>query len=127
MTREMAMLARRFKERGDITPAMMTKALRRGQMSFFIALMAGQIGLAHEFVMQLMTKEATKSFAVACRSIGMMKSEFASIYLLSQSLRTGDKTVDQKELAGALKHYDHIKDADVQRIRKEWSRHVEGI
>ena len=127
VTREMAMLARRFKERGDITPAMMTKALRRGQMSFFIALMAGQIGLAHEFVMQLMTKEATKSFAVACRSIGMMKSEFASIYLLSQSLRTGDKTVDQKELAGALKHYDHIKDADVQRIRKEWSRHVEGI
>ena len=34
---------------------------------------------------------------------------------------------DQKELAAALKHYDTIKDTDVQRIRKEWSRHVEGV
>jgi len=39
-------------------------------------------------------------------------------------LRTGGKTVDQGELTTALKHYDRIRDADVQRITKEWSRHA---
>jgi len=127
VTREMAALARRYKERGEIRPALMMKVLRRGQLSFFIALLAEQLGLAHEFVTVMIKGEAGKSFAVACRSIGMMKSEFASIYLLTQGLRTYDRIVDQKELAEALKTYDRLKDADVQRIRKEWVRHVEGI
>jgi uncharacterized protein (DUF2336 family) len=127
VTPEMATLAKRFKERGEITPVQMIKTLRRGQNSFFIALFAAQLGLAHEFVVLLLKKDAGKSFAVACRSIGMMKSEFASIYLLTSTIRTGDKTVDQQELAAALKYYDHLKDSDVQRIRKEWSRHVEGV
>jgi len=127
VTSEMATLARRLRERGEITPVQMIKTLRRGQMSFFIALFAEQLGLAHQFVMMLMKKDAGKSFGVACRSVGMMKSEFASIYLLSSTLRSGEKAVDQKELAEALKHYDTIKDTDVQRIRKEWARHVEGV
>lgn len=127
VTREMAVLAKRFRERGEITPGLMMKTLRRGQMSFFVALLAEQLGLAHEFVTHLISREAGKSFAVACRSIGMMKSEFASIYLLTQGLRSADKIIDQKELAEALKCYDRLKDPDVTRIRKEWSRHVEGV
>jgi uncharacterized protein (DUF2336 family) len=124
VTREMSALAKRFNERGEITPVMMTKALRRGQMSFFIALLAARLSLAPEFIEHLLKKEAHKSFAMACRAVGMMKSEFASIYLLSQTLRTGGKTVDQSELTAALRHYDRIRDADVQRITKEWSRHA---
>jgi uncharacterized protein (DUF2336 family) len=127
VTPEMALLAKRFRERGEITPVQMIKTLRRGQNCFFMASFAAQLGLAHEFVMLLMKRDAGKSFAIACRSIGMMKSEFASIYLLTSVLRSGQKIVDQKELAAALKYYDHLKDSDVQRIRKEWARHVEAV
>jgi uncharacterized protein (DUF2336 family) len=127
VTCEMATLAKRFRERGEITPTLMIKTLRRGQISFFTALFAEQLGLAPDAVVRLIKKDAGKYFVMACRSIGMMKSEFASIYLLSRSVRTGDKVVNQSELAEALKYYDTVKDFDVQRIRKDWAKNPEAI
>jgi hypothetical protein len=127
VTSEMTTVAKRFRERGEITPALMIKTLRRGQISFFIAMFSEQLGLAPDVIVRLIKKDAGKSFVVACRSIGMMKSEFASIYLLSRTVRTGDKVVNQSELAEALKYYDTVKDFDVQRIRKDWAKNPEAI
>jgi hypothetical protein len=56
-----------------------------------------------------------------------MKSEFASLYLLTQTIRTVEKLVNQKELADTLKYYDTVKDFDVQRIRKDWDKNPEAI
>ncbi len=121
VTPEMMALAKRFKERSEISPVLMLKALKRGQLSFFVALFAEKLNLTSDMALDVIKKEGGKLFAVACRSIGMMKSEFASIYLLSRSARTSEKIVDQRELAEALKYYDTVKDSDVQRIRKQLS------
>ena len=117
---EMRALARRFNERKDITPDIMIKTLRRGQIGFFVALFGERVGLAPESILRLIQKDGGRPFVVACRYINMMKSEFASIFLLSRGIRSGDKIVDQRELAQALKNYDSIKDFDVQRIMKSW-------
>lgn len=122
VTKEMATLAQRMKERGEISPILMINVLRRGQVSFFIALFAEKISLPVEMVLHFIKKDGGKMFAVACRSVGMMKSEFASIYLLSRVIRTDEKVVDQKELADVLKYYDSVKDSDVQRLSREWSK-----
>ncbi len=126
-TPEMAALAKRFNERKDITADLMIKTLRRGQIGFFIALFAERSGLAAEHVVKLIQKDGGKPFVVACRFIGMMKSEFASLFLLSRGIRTGDKIVDQRELALALKNFDAIKDFDVQRVMKTWLKSPEMI
>lgn len=126
-TPEMNVLARRFKEKGDITSDMMIRTLRRGQFGFFIALFAQRIDFTPEAVVKLMEKEGGKAFALACRSIGMMKSEFASIFLLSRGIRSGDKIVDQRELAMALKYYDTIKEFDMQRIMRSWAKNPDLI
>ena len=127
VTPEMMTLARRFKERDDISPDVMIKTLRRGQTSFFIALFAEKVGFTAETVVSLIQKDRGMPFAVACRSIGMMKSEFASIFLLSRGIRSSDKIVDQRELAMALKYYDAVKEFDVQRIMKSWIKNPELI
>ena len=57
----------------------------------------------------------------------MMKSEFATIYLLTRPVRTDEKVVDQRELAEALKYYDTVKDSEVQRLKKEWAKNPELI
>ena len=127
VTPEMVTLAKQFKERGEISPVLMVKVLRRGQISFFIALFAEKLGISPDIAVRVIKKEGGKSFAIACRAVGMMKSEFASIYLLSRSVRTDEKIVDQRELAEALKYYDTVKDSDVQRIKKDWAKNPDLI
>jgi hypothetical protein len=70
----------------------------------------------------MIQKDGGRPFVIGCRSIGMMKSEFASLFLLSRGIRTGDKIVDQRELALALKYFDALKDFDVGRIVKSWAK-----
>jgi uncharacterized protein (DUF2336 family) len=126
-TPEMLALARRFSERKDLTPDLMIKTLRRGQTAFFMALFSQRVGLKPEDVQKLIQKDGGRPFVVACRFAGMMKSEFASIFLLSRGIRTGEKIVDQRELAQALKNFDQLKDFDVQRIMKSWLKSPELI
>lgn len=127
VTPEMVALAGRFGERDEISPDLMIKTLRRGQISFFIALFATKIRFTPEVVMKLIKKDGGKPFALACRSVGMMKSEFASIFLLSRGISTGDRIVDQRALAMALKYYDTIKEFDVKRIMNVWAKNTEII
>lgn len=126
-TPDMVVLAKRFTERKDNTPDLMIRTLRRGQVGFFVALFAEKSGLDTADVVKLIQKDGGKPFVVACRYIGMMKSEFASIFLLSRGIRSGEKIVDQRELAMALKNFDAIKDFDVQRIMKSWLKNPELI
>jgi uncharacterized protein (DUF2336 family) len=124
---EMHMLARRFGERGELSPDLMIRTLRRGQMGFFVALFAQRVEFTPEAVLKMIRKEGGKPFILACRAIGMLKSEFASLFLLSRGIRMGDKIVDQRELAMALKYYEALKDFDVVRIVRSWAKNPEQI
>jgi uncharacterized protein (DUF2336 family) len=124
---EMTALAQRLQERGGISPEILIRTLRRGQTGFFVALFAERAGFAPEQVVRMIQKEHGRHFIVACRSLGMMKSEFASIFLLSRGVRTGDKIVDQRELAMALRQFDTLKDFDVARIMKSWLKNPEML
>lgn len=126
-TPEMVALARRFQERKDISADLMIKTLRRGQIGFFLALMAQKTTLSPDVISRLMDKDGGKPFVVACRAVGMMKSEFASIFLLSRGISKGDKIVDQRDLAMALKAYDTLKEHDVSRIMQSWTKSPELI
>ena len=127
VTPAMMLLAKRFAERGEISPVTMIKTLRRGQISFFVALFGEKLGFTPDVVVRMIEKDGGKPFAIACRSTGMMKSEFASIFLLSRGVRTEDKIVDQRELALALEYYDALKEFDVQRVMKSWAKNPESI
>lgn len=127
VTPDMVALAKRFEDRKDNTPDLMIRTLRRGQVGFFLALFSARCGLAPEHVSRLLQKDGGKPFVVVCRYIGMMKSEFASIFLLSRGIRAGDKIVDQRELAIALKNFDAIKDSDIHRVMQAWLKNPEMI
>ncbi len=119
-TPEMVALARRLNERDDISSELLIRTLRRGQMGFFMALFSVRLGIAPEIVRVMIQKDAGKAFVVGCRAVGMLKSEFASIFLLSRGIRSGDKIVDQRELAVALKHFDALKTHDVETALQTW-------
>ena len=121
-TPEMMALARRLHDRQGVSADLLIRTLRRGQMGFFMALFATRAKVRPEQVRAMIQKDGGKAFVLACKSIHMLKSEFASIFLLSRGIRNGDKIVDQRELAMALKHFDALKDHDVDRLMQGWLR-----
>jgi uncharacterized protein (DUF2336 family) len=120
VTPEMVSLAKRFKERDEVTIDLLIKTLRRGQSSFFIALFSEKSGFTADTVIRLIQKDGGRPFGLVCRALGMMKSEFASMFLLSRGIRSGDKIVDQRELAMALKYFDALREFDIQRVMRSW-------
>jgi uncharacterized protein (DUF2336 family) len=119
-TAAMRALARRCGERGRLTTDLMIRTLRRGQQGFFVALFAERTALEPDQVVRLIQRDGGRPFAVACRAINTMKAEFATLFLLSRGIRTGEKIVDAQELASALRSFDELKEADVKRIMHSW-------
>ena len=120
---EMMSLAKKFNDSGDISPALMIRTLRRGQIGFFLALLAEKSGLPPEQVTRLLEKDGGKHLVVPCRLIGMMKSEFASIYMLSRGIGgEKNKIIDQNVMAAALRAFDGLKDHDIQKIMSSWRK-----
>ncbi len=122
VTAEMIALAQRMRESGDISADLMIRTLRRGQISFFVALFAARMELQPAQVTSMIQRDGGRGFVIACRSINMLKSEFASIFLLSRGIRSGDKIVDQRELAMALKQFDALREHDSERLLRQWVR-----
>jgi uncharacterized protein (DUF2336 family) len=127
-TPEMSALARRLHERQDITADLLIRTLRRGQAGFFMALMAARLQVSPETVRAMIQKDGGCAFVFGCKAMGMLKSEFASIFLLSRGIRSGDKIVDQRELATALRQFDQLKDSAAgRRALAEWLPDVTAV
>lgn len=127
VTPELESLAVRFRERDEITTDLLIRVLRRGQMAFFIALFAELVELPTDAVLHMIENEGGKTLAVAARSAGIVKSEFASVFLLSRGIRSGDKVVDRSELATALGCFDKLKMEDAKKIMEAWRKDPDMI
>ncbi len=99
-------MAAQYGRTDRISDAMLVKILRRGQVRFFVALLAQRSGLTTETVHEIMRQVGGQGMAVACRAMGVVKESFVSIFLLSRSLTRGDVAVDALELRKAIKYYD---------------------
>ncbi len=122
VTDDMITLAQSFLERNEISSGLLIKTLRRGQLAFFVALMSIWLDMDINKMRQTMKGDDGKSFAIACRSLGIVKSEFATIFLLSNALHTGNKTINQTNLLRVLKFFDRITTPDAQKFIRSWAK-----
>ncbi len=121
VTEEMYNLAYSFLERQEISAGLLIKTLRRGQLAFFVALMSVWLNMNVETMKKMLQGDGGKSFAIACRSLGIIKPEFATIFLLSSKLHSGEKDVDRGNLLQIIQFFDKITTPDAQKIIKSWA------
>jgi len=121
VSQAMMSLASRFQDRGEITSDLLIKTLRRGQLAFFIALLANWLDVNPSIIKILVEKEEGKHLAAACRAAGIIKSEFASIYLLTRSLFSGEKIAKNQDLIDAVKYFDATEHIDANKLLQLWS------
>lgn len=114
VTPEMESLARQFTQRGQLTPHHLIQTLRRGQMSFFVALLAEFAGISTSLARRMIQTDAYRTFALLCRALDVKKSDFATIFLLSRGARADEKVVHPEELARAMKAFERHSVADAR-------------
>lgn len=109
VTEEMKSVARQFTMRGQLTPHHLIQTLRRGQMSFFVALLAEFAGIPTTLAKKLVQTDSYRTFALLCRGMNVRKADFATIFLLSRGGRADEKVVHPEELANAMKAFERHK------------------
>ena len=108
-------------ERGFLNPYVMVENLRRGQISNYIAMFSVYCGLPVSTVVDMVHKKEAQGLAVACKAMGIQKSEFINMFLLTAVIR-GGAVIQQSELAKALAYYDRVQKKVAKRILDQ-SRH----
>src|SRR5262245_45870167 len=95
-------------ERKDDDPTLLLNLLRAGEVALFEAMFARLTGLKATLARRAIYEPGGRALAVACRASGIDKPIYAAIFLLARKARPGDKSVDPKELPGALSFFDSL-------------------
>ncbi len=75
-------LAKRYASVHEVTSYYLGKVLKRGQLSYFIALFAEKAGLSVSVIQRCVYQKSGKPLAALCKANGIMRSEFATFYLI---------------------------------------------
>jgi len=105
---------------GKVTPALMIQTVRQGEIALFEEMLSGLSNLNAKLVRRFVFEPGGEALAILCRALEIMKPDFASIFLLSRSVRPGDKVVDPSELTRVLDLYDRIKLETAQKVVEHW-------
>lgn len=105
---------------GKVTPPLMIQTLRQGEIALFEEMLSGLSNLNTKLVRRFVFEQGGEALAILCRSLEIMKPDFASIFLLSRSARPGDKVVDPSELTRVLDLYDRIKLQTARKVVEHW-------
>lgn len=125
VTEEMINLARSFRDREEMSTGLLTRTLRRGQLPFFVALLSTWLDMDVDVFKRIIERDAGKAFALVCRSLGIVKTEFATLYLLSGAMHSSERNVDQSNLLKIIHFFDNVSADDAKRVIKSWKKTIE--
>ena len=125
VTEEMLNLARAFRDREEMSTGLLTRTLRRGQLPFFVALLSVWLDMEPPVFKKIIERDSGKGFALICRSLGIVKTEFATLYLLSGAMHSKERNVDQSNLLKIIHFFDNVSIDDAKRVIKSWKKTIE--
>ncbi len=103
-----------------VTPELLLQTLRNGEVRLFESMFAQLTGLRAKLIRRFVFEPGGEGLAIACKSVGMAKPDFGSIFLLSRSARPGDKSVDPDEVNKAMNFYDRINFDTAMKVVARW-------
>lgn len=91
-----------------LTVKVMLETLRRGHIRSFVAQFSVFTGLPSSTVSELIRQIHGQGLAVICKAFDIEKSDFVSLFMLSNRVRNMGRTVDLKDMTRAINYYNRI-------------------
>jgi uncharacterized protein (DUF2336 family) len=117
----MGQVADWMEEHQALTPQVLPQVLRMGHFRLFNMLLARLTGLPLSLVDTITEEIGGRGLASICRAIGVDKSSFVSLFLLSRGGRPGEQIVHPRELSFALATFDRMSPAIAKDLLHSWS------
>ena len=108
--------ARQYNEKGKLTLQTMLQSLKRGQIASFIAMFSVYTGVSAEQTHDYMKQADAKGLAVVCRAQGIQKADFATIYLLTNRMRTDHRIINQRDMTEVITYFDRVRPEAARRL-----------
>jgi len=112
-------LARELKASGRLTPDLLIKALRQGEVPLFEALLGEMSGITPPRLQRIIYDTGGEGLAIACRSLKLPKQTFATIFMLS---RNSGRVMRPQELSRATTIFDKVSVENAEHIMETWRR-----
>lgn len=108
--------AKNMAERGMLNMQSMLDALSRGEVPFFVSQFSIYTGIPAKEICGLIKQACPKGLAVVCRALGVQKSDFSKIYLMTHRVRSNGGAVNSQDMAEILRYFDRVRPEAASRI-----------
>ncbi len=115
-------LAKQITKQTSVTPEIVIKVLRQGEIALFEALLGEACGLGSPQLQRVLYAPKGDGLTVMCRAIGFPKQSFATIFMLSRGSGT---VLNPKDLARATRLFDNMSIQKAKKILVGWRRNTE--
>jgi uncharacterized protein (DUF2336 family) len=112
-------LAKAIAAKAPITPDLMLKVLRRGEIPLFESLFGEASKLKPPILQRVLYDMGGEGLAIACRALQMPKQTFATIFMLT---RSDGKVMKPRDLSRATKLFDSVSHDNAMEVLKSWQR-----
>lgn len=111
--------AQQYADKGKLTLQTMMQSLKRGQIASFIAMFSVYTGVPVDQTHDYMKQVNAKGLAIVCRAHGIQKSDFATIYLLTNRMRTDHRIINQRDMVEIISYFDHVRPEGARKLLAE--------
>lgn len=105
-----------------ITPRLLVECLRDAEVALFAALFGRLTGIRRQLLFRLLFETGGQGLCIACKAIGVDRSTFVSIYLLTRNSQGGEAGGRLAEVTQVLSLYDRIEAGAAAAILRNWQR-----
>jgi uncharacterized protein (DUF2336 family) len=120
-------LATRLQEQGELNEQFLVRSLRQQHVSAFIAGLACLAGLDITVARRIVFDEGGEPLTVVCKALGIDRSDFASIFLLTRQAAEGGGAKDPLVVETMLRIYDGLKRETAGRALRFWRRDADYL
>jgi uncharacterized protein (DUF2336 family) len=117
-------LVARLADDDAVTPELLVTLLQEGEIPLFMTMFQRLTGLRERLVKRLVFEPGGEGLAIACKSAGLGKAIFASVFTLTRKARPGADEATRRDIRQVLNLYDHMTEDSAQHVVRRWQRNV---
>lgn len=108
--------------RKELTPGLLAKTLRDGEIPLFLGLFSKMVELDVETMRKIIFEAEGEVIALTCKATGFETHQFSDLYKLIRITRSGSRDVRINEMSHLLSYYEQMKKVTAQNILRSWQR-----